>query len=617
MLMKFSHSAAAVLGGLSVSLSSFVIASPDDGVMLEPVVVTPARTSQSIEQSLASVTVIERDAIETLNPQQFSDILQGRAGVDVATSGGFGQQTSVFIRGANSNQSILLIDGVRLGSASAGGAAWQFIPPEQIERVEVVRGPRSSIYGADAIGGVVQVFTRQGEVGPPAFDAHVGGGSFGSHNYGAGVRGGTEQTQYQLSAAHRHTDGINVLEDVGDDQRDGYHNTSANLSVDHRFNSKVSAFARVLHAQGRSAFNHEDFMQVPSSSAHIDFTQSVLAVGGRLALGNIGESQLTLAQSRDDQDTYIEQAFSDRFNTRMRAVHWQHQLPLGADWHWQFGVDWREDKLDSSVDYARSSRDNLGVYQVLQGQIDRHELQLALRHDDNESYGGETTGAVAWGYALTPALTSRVSYATGFNAPNFNQLYWPDFGNPDLQPETSKTVEAGLRYQQQAFYADIALYHTCVDDLIDQQPANVDARMRGAEFEAGWQQDDWRLRAAISLLDAENRDTGDSLARRPDQSLRVDVDRNLGRWSLGASAIARSHSTDYVFNPDTFETESQRLPGYAQFDLRAGYQVNANWQVSAQINNVLDQDYYTAAYGPDTFYQNPGRAFYLTLRYQQ
>ncbi|MGM0477136.1 MAG: TonB-dependent receptor plug domain-containing protein, partial [Pseudomonadota bacterium] len=212
------------------------------------IVVTPTRMARSVDESLASVTVIDRDAIERQQPQQFTDLLDGLAGVSVTQNGPFGKQSSISTRGTNSDHTVLLVDGVRTGSATNGQASWQFLPPSEIDRVEVVRGPRSSIYGADAIGGVVQVFTREGNEGPARLNAYTGGGSFGTYEGGAGITGGNRDTRYNFSVNHSHTDGINVQDDEGDDDDDGYTNTSLSGKVSHRVRPGLELFGNVMHS---------------------------------------------------------------------------------------------------------------------------------------------------------------------------------------------------------------------------------------------------------------------------------------------------------------------------------------------------------------------------------
>ncbi|MCG5529907.1 TonB-dependent receptor [Halorhodospira halochloris] len=579
---------------------------------LETVVVTPTRTAQTVDQSLSSVSVIDRDEIDRQQPRQVSDLLQGRAGTSLTTSGPFGKNTSLFMRGTNSDHTLLLVDGVRMGSATTGGASWQYLPPSEIERVEVVRGPRSSIYGADAIGGVVQVFTREGEEGPPRVNVFTGGGSFNTYEYGAGVAGGTEDTRYSLSAGHFHTDGINVQDDVGDDDDDGYTHTTASGKVSHWFTPSVEVFGNFFYAEGESDFDADDWdvdPPRPYSSAHNEFTQVALRGGGRVSITNYWQTEISFSQSRDESDTYYENELDGYFETRRDMASWHNEFELGRDLDLAVGADWREDHVDSTTDFDEDSRYNIGAYQVLTAWLGSHQLQGSLRYDDNEEFGDHTTGQLAWGWQVTDTWQTRASYGTAFKAPTFNDLYTPGAGDPDLEPETSESYELGIRQSGQHYYWDLAVFQIEIDDLIDwvgewpdSRPQNVDeARIRGAEAEIGAEWEEWQLSGAYTYLDHEDRETGNELRRRPNHSARLDIDRELGDFSFGATGIARGRSYD-----DT------RLSGYGLLNLRTSYAFTPEWSLRGTLENALDKDYEMA-----DGYNQPGRAVYVSIHFEQ
>ncbi|AGA35129.1 Outer membrane vitamin B12 receptor BtuB [Thioalkalivibrio nitratireducens DSM 14787] len=568
---------------------------------LEPIIVTATRTAQTVDESLSAVTVIEREEIERLQPAQFVDLLRNRAGISVADTGPFGKATGVFLRGTNSDHTLLLVDGVRMGSATMGSASWQFLPPSEIERIEIVRGPRASTYGADAIGGVIQVFTRKGAEGPARFNAYSRIGSFNTREAGVGLQGGNRSTRFSLSADHQQTDGINVRDEVGDNDRDGFRNTSLASQLSHRFDNGLELFGNLLRSQGRTEFDgFED---------ETDFVHQALRAGVRGDLAETWHSELTIGQSRDENDNFGQGQFSSRFDTRRDMADWRNDLLLGESLLWTVGLDWQQDRVESTVDFDETRRYNRAIYQVLQAELGRHDLQGSLRHDDNEAYGGNTTGQVAWGFRLTENLQSRASYGTAFKAPTFNQLYWPGDGNPDLDPEKSETLEGGLRYAHQALYWEASLFQTDVRNLISGwPPANIDkARIRGLEFETGLHRSDWHAAAALTLLDAEDRDTGNELARRPRATLRLDLDRQMGDFSVGGTVIARGRSFDYDWMGN-----AERLAGHALLNLRASWQLAPQWTLRATVDNVTDKDYQTAA-----GFNQPGRAAYLSVHFQQ
>jgi vitamin B12 transporter len=582
------------------------------GDRLDPIVVTATRAPQTVDETLSSVTVIEREEIERLQPKQFTDLLRGRAGIGVADNGPFGKLSSVFMRGSNSGHTLLLVDGVRMGSATSGSASWQYLPPSEIERIEIVRGPRTSIYGSDAIGGVIQVFTRQGLEGPPRVNAFVGGGSFNTREFGAGVAGGTRDTRYSLSASRSDTDGIDVLTGVGDDDRDGYDNTSLSGSLSHRLDHGVELFASLLYSEGTTEF--DGFLD------QTDFRQAAVRTGMRVPVTTEWDAELSIAQSRDESENFIEGEFFSNFDTRRDMADWQNTIRLPQDWTLVAGIDAYRDRVQSNTDFAEDSRYNVGVYSVLQGALGHHDLEASLRHDDNEQFGGKTTGQLGWGRQLSGAWRVRASAGTAFNAPSFQDLYWPadplfgGGGNPDLVPEESRTIELGARYAHGAWFLDAALFQTEIDDLIGLDatftPRNIDeARIRGLEVELGVQAGDWSSRTSITALEAEDRATGNELPRRSPFSARVDVDRALGDWSLGGSLLGQARSFD---DPEN----TNRLSGFATVDLRAAYAIDPHWTIEASVRNLFDRDYVTARQG-DVDFNQPGRGAFVTVRYQQ
>ncbi|MBW6476654.1 MAG: TonB-dependent receptor [Chromatiales bacterium] len=571
---------------------------------IEPIIVTATRTAQTVDETLASVTVITREEIERLQPAQLSDLLQSRAGIHIASNGPFGKNSSLFLRGSNSGHTLLLIDGVRMGSATSGGASWQFLPASEIERIEIVRGPRTSIYGADAIGGVIQIFTRQGTEGSARTNAHARIGSFNTREIGAGVRGGNEQTTYSLSASHHETDGINLIENIGDDERDGYRNTSLSLNIRHQLENKVELFTNGLYSTGQTEYDNASF-----DSPYSDFVHGALSAGLKAAINEAWLTELTLSHASDRAN--VTDSWPGYFDTFRDQIDWRNDFTIGNGTLLTAGIDWHQDRVKSTTSYDENSRDNVGVYQILQTELNHHNLQGSLRYDDNEAYGNQTTGALAWGYALSPQLRSRLSWGSAFKAPTFNQLYWPGFGNPALQPEESESYEVGLRYTQAEHFFDVALFETTIKNLIAGQPVeNLQARIRGIEVDSRVSLQDWTAAASLTLLNAEDRDTGNELARRPGETLRLDLDYRLGHYNLGSSVVAQGRSYENADNTD-------RIAGHAVLNLRGAWRMDRHWTWRATIDNVLDKEYATTRHWSGTNYNQPGRAAYLSVHYQQ
>ncbi|MFP4648920.1 MAG: TonB-dependent receptor domain-containing protein, partial [Halorhodospira sp.] len=412
-----SRIAAGVAAGLAVSAIP-ALADTDGGAQLTPLVVTPTRMAQTVDESLSSVSVIDREAIDRQQPRQVSDLLQGRAGTSLTASGPFGKDTSLFMRGTNSDHTLLLVDGVPMNSATLGGAAWQYLPPAEIDRIEVVRGPRTSVYGADAIGGVVQVFTRRGEESPPRFRAFGGAGSFNTHEFGLGVSGGSEASRYALSASHHETDGINVQDDAGDDDPDGFENTSFSGRLNHRLPGGAELFATGLRSEGATDFDGE----IHGREDWTDHVFQALRGGVRGDLTERWFSELAVSQAKDEQDTFDSEGGESRYYTDRHEVSWRNEVYWGAGHVWAFGGDWRDEEVDTTNDYDETSRYNAGAYSQLELDLGRHDLGASLRYDDNEAYGDNVTGQVAWGFDATDRVRLRSSYGTAFKAPTFSDL---------------------------------------------------------------------------------------------------------------------------------------------------------------------------------------------------
>lgn len=595
---------------LAVQAADPQSASSSEPHSLNPMVVTAALAPRTADETLASVTLLDEATLRRQDPTSVTDLFRGQPGVDVSSNGSFGKQSSVFIRGTNSDQNVLLIDGIRLRSATTGGAAWQFLDPRMFERAEIVRGPRGSLYGADAVGGVVQLFTPEGEEGDPQPRVSVGGGSFNTQRYSASLAGSSGGTRYYIAGSRFETDGQPVRRD-GDDK--GYDNTSGLVRLSHTFDNDSEVGVLALRARGNTEFD----------GGETDFVQQVAGVYGEIPVSEAWRSRLTLSESRDESDTLDALGFSV-FDTQTRTARWENNLGFGIH-ELVAGAEYSEDRVESTTAYDETSRDNAAIF--AQGLLDFApvSVQASLRYDDNEAFGEEVTGSLALGYDLDRHHTLRASVGTAFNAPTFNQLYFPDFGNPDLNAETSETFELGVRGQYRTLFWDLAAFQTDIDDLIASTSQggrfsafNVDkARIRGAELSAGAEVQDWTLQAALTYTDPEDRSSGNRLPRRASQSLRLDLDRELGDWSLGGSWVAQNHRYNDAAN-------AERLPGYGTLNLRAGWDVAPMWSVRLTVDNVLDKEVVTAQ-GSDldsvTFestpfdYINAGRSAVMSVHF--
>jgi len=603
-MKQFSLPAALLLG------SSVAVA--DTGTTLSPVVVTATRTAQTADETLASVTVITREDIERSQAQLVPEILRGVPGLTLSNSGGKGTVTSVFLRGTNSDHVLVLIDGIKVGSATSGTTAFQDLPLDQVERIEVVRGPRSSLYGSEAIGGVIQIFTRKGggELKPRA---SLTLGSHRTISGDVGLSGGGDTGWFNLGLSGLNTDGINACDPAAasafagcfadEPDKDGYHNRAATVRIGRKLGAETDIELNWLRTEGDVEFDGS--FQNESESE-----QQVLGVRLDSALGEDWQTSVQLGRSWDESDNFKDGVFSSRFDTRRDSASWQNDIAVGDSDLLTLGLDYQNDRIGSTEDFDVSERDNYGAFAQYQFMFGRHELIAALRHDDNEQFGNQGTGSLSWGYGLADGVRLTASYGTAFKAPSFNELYYPFFGNPDLAPEESETLEFGIVVPAGEGRLTVNLYQTRIDDLIAYDasimaPANIaSARIRGLELVLQQRLGDWDLNGNLTLLDPEDRDTGNRLPRRARQTLQLDLDRSFGRYALGGTLFAEGKRYDDLAN-------SRELDRYATLDLRASYRFAADWTLSAKATNLLDEDYETASY-----YEQDGRAYYVTLSYQ-
>lgn len=610
----------------SLLLPSAALAQDDTATELDQVLVTATRTEVPLADSLFPAQVIDRDEIERSQARSLPALLRGRAGIDIGNSGGMGKLSTVFLRGTEADHVLVLVDGIRIGSATAGLAAFQDIPVDQIERIEIVRGPRSSLYGSEAIGGVIQIFTRRDQ-GAFAPRMRVGIGSHGLREASAGIGGGGARGWFGVDAAWQRTDGINACRGtasaagapfgagcfVDEPDRDGYRNASLNLRGGVSIGDTLKLEGSALRAD---SFNEFDGSIYGGNEA--DNVQQI--VGGKLLWTPSRRARVTAQVGRADDKS--DNAFNDHAGTRSEVGHFdtrrdtasaQLDLDMAQGQLLTLGADWQKDAIDSDTDYAVTSRDNTGAFVEYQGRLGAQRLQAGLRRDDNEQFGRHDTGSLGWGFRFGDGFGLNASYATGFKAPSFNDLYYPFFGNPDLRPEKSKSVNLGLARRAQRWNWTLNAYETRVDQLISYDssiflPNNVDkARIRGVELTFDATIAGWALSTQLSHVDPRNRSGGVNegrlLARRAQDTGRIDLDRSFGAWRVGATLNGSGHRYDNAAN-------TGRLGGHATFDLRLSYALDADWTLDARVTNVFDRDYETVAW-----YNQPGREFGLSLRW--
>lgn len=619
LLMKKSACAA-----LLCAPTLLIAAERDDALKLPDVLISASRQVESRTATSAANTVFTRADIDRLQPTSITDLLSRVPGVQVAPTGGRGSLPGIFIRGTKAAQSLVLVDGVRIANATSGDSGLQFLDVDQIERVEVLRGSRSAVYGSDAIGGGIQIFTRRSNTPGLQPRLRIAAGSHQTVQRSLGLSGGNDATRFNLGASLDETAGIDSTGPsfASDGDHDAYRNQSFNLSLSHTFSERFEAGVNLLDSRGRSEYDNpfggfdpvtfESFGQKP----YTDFSVSSLGSYFAAQLNDAWRSRLELAHS-ENRDDKRDKLSAERFvfNTYRDQLTWQNDLALGEQNTLLIGGDWYEDRVHASTDFTEDSRWNRAVFAQHRYQGEQFSTELGVRHDRNQQFGGQTT----WSGSLTVPLNADndvlLSYSEGFRAPTFNDLYYPQYSNPNLDPEHSKSYELQWRSQlATTTRLETSLYRTDLRDAIvfgqDSIPRNVaSARINGLEMALSQQWASWHAQLGMALIDPRDRDTGHTLARRARRTLSLDLDRDFGRFSAGASWQAVSSSYDD-------EANRNRIGGHSLLGLRGSWAASDEVKLEAKLDNVLGRRYsralysYEGAYHP---YREEGRTVLFSV----
>lgn len=594
------------LFGLTLSITVVTGINAAEQEEQEAVIVTATRTAQTADESLASVSVITRDDIEQSQAHNITDLLRLQSGIDVARNGGPGQQTSLFLRGTNSNQTLVLIDGVRAASATTGGFAWQHLSLTDIDRIEIVRGPRGSLYGSDAIGGVIQIFTRKNK------GAHVRGqvGSYNSKLAEAGIGGG-DKVKYSLNVSSQKTDGFSATNDklsFFNPDNDGNKNTSASGRLTFPINTKTELRLSAWYANSETEY--DDWV--------VDNINSTLDARLSNQTTNRWSQSLSVGLSQDDTEDLATYGQGEIKTERLMA-DWQHNITLSQNHLLTAGLSTlkdqgRNDDLTFNVTNFDNSVRNNAAFVELQSQLAKHNFNLSGRIDDHETYGDHTTGNIAWGFNPVSDLRLIASYGTGFRAPSLNDLYYPFYGNPALEPESSQSVELGLRYKYKKHQnIRLSVYRNDIENLIaydfvTMRAENInDARINGLELEYKYNQSNWSLLAALTLQDAVDKSDDSDLLRRPGEKFSLQLHRALyNDGNVGLEWLYVGERQDR-----TIAGEDKTLDPYHLINLSGVVKMAKNLWMEARVDNLLDEDY-ELVYG----YNTPGLSVYVGVNYK-
>lgn len=603
---------------LALGLLSLLPAAAAQDKSLEPVIVTASRTPQVAADVLSDTVVITAEEIARSGDQSLVDLLQRQRGVEVTRNGGRGANASVFIRGADNRQNIVLIDGVRVGSATSGAANWSVIPLAQIERIEIAYGPMSSLYGADAVGGVVQIFTRRGEDGVRA-SLSAAAGSHDTRILDAGVSGRSGRLRFSFAASHEESEGFSakkpgVLSGYNPD-KDGHRKDSGNGSLGFDLAPGHELDLSFLHSRMNMQYDNSalrDDRQLQHVESH--------AINLRNRISANWTSRAQVARSYDKTTNYT--TTISHFNTRQTLYSWQSDLNFGTADLLQFVLERREEEVDSStaaLNRTRSTNAAAVAYQLKRG---AHLASISARRDDNSQFGGFTTGSVGYGYRITPSLRASGAAGTSFRAPTFNELYAMDgafkFGVATNRPERGRNAEAGLVYESGDTRLSATYFHNRIADLIVRTrpcplpgysptlgcPVNVNlAVLKGLSLGGSTRAGNFVYRASVDFQDPTDRTNGRRLPRRAHAHGKLALEYDTGGFVAGVESVLSSNRFDNDAN-------TQRLSGYGLFNLHTSYDFAPGWTVFGRWNNVFDKDYELAR-----GYATEGSSVFVGLRY--
>jgi len=586
----------------------------------EEIIVTANRYSQSADESLSSVTIINRNDIEKSSAKDLPALLNSVAGFDLKNNGPYGKLSSVFLRGTNSGHTLTLIDGVKLFSASAGSTAFHYIPLDQIERIEIVRGPKSSLYGSEAIGGVIQIFTRKGS-GQTKASTNIGYGENNTREISALLSGSEGNARFSLNANHSSTDGIDAIKHSTNNDDDGYINDSISASFAYKFSNMLSFESTFLNAQGNTeydnCFNNSTF--ATSDDCDTNFEQQSFSNILKFTSNDLWDGQLLLGRSRDNDENFWESSDNFSFETERIDISFVNNFQLTENQLIVLGLDYAQDTVNTA-EYPTSTpdkRDNKAAFIAWDSQYDSFELNISLRNDDNEQFGTHSTGSLSLGHSISNELKLMLSYGSAFKAPTFNDLYFPFFGVDTLNPEESESVELGIKGIYSSAKWSLNVYQTDIDNLIASDPdtftaSNINkAQITGAELISEFSAFKWNMNFSFAYSDAKNQsgiNKGKQLVARAKETLNIQADRNYGKHVFSVSLLAQDKRYTNLDN-------SSSIPGYAIIDASVAYALSKQATLTAKINNIADTEYVINEDSFNGTYNTLGRTLFVNLRY--
>jgi vitamin B12 transporter len=586
------------------------LAHADSTNLASPVIVTADRHAQTADETLASVSVITRKDIENSQARDLVDLLRMEAGIDIARNGGPGQPTSLFLRGTNSDQTLVLIDGVRASSATTGSFPFERLSLSDIDHIEIVRGPRAVLYGSDAVGGVIQIFTRHARHTTVRSEA----GSFGTLGASAATVFG-RKTRVHLSADYGQSVGFSATNANSGSyyfpDNDGYTRRSITAAVDSRVSDRSRLSLRSWNAANDVQYDQgtehsiNDVSNLRFSNATTDDWTQTLTLG-------------TVTDQLETDDTTFGALTVSHVTTHRTSAQWVHDLSLGRKGYITAGLSYEQvHAVDDNAPFDKTIADS-AIFALWHRQIGRNDLEIGGRADAHSAFGQHDSGQISWGHPFGRGHRVYVSYGTAFKAPNANELYSLGYGgffagNPKLQPETSASAEIGLKFRWRRTALDTSLYSTDVRNLIafqgpSNQATNIGhASLQGIGISLTRALGAWSSVSNLSLQQARDAGTGQALLRRPDAKLSLQLRR---RFSSGSDIslellAAESHADISNITYNTID-----VPGYAVINLAAHKPLGGGWTLQGRVQNLTDTHYEVVS-----GYNTTPLSLYVGLRY--
>ena len=571
----------------------------------ETMLITGNPYKQSTDEIMSAVSIITRTDIERIQPKSVAELLKLTAGIDIASNGGPAQNTSVFVRGTNSTHTLFVVDGVRIDTVTgSGGATVNDIPTYQIERIEVVKGPRAAMYGSDAVGAVIQIFTRNLAGGE--YQAAV---EYGSNNYiSAGVTGGISHGEGSttLSISKETSDGYDVTNNdfPVDDDEDGYEKINISLKGQQPLSDALTLSWVGRYDEGDFDYDGNSEWTVIAPSQ--EYKKYLLATSLNYAQDSWSHD-ISLAQYQEEQTRFGDYPGVDE--TTRNQADYVGVYNIADALNFSFGGQFYQDKYSGSNEgFSGVSRDTSSVFAGALYNEGAFISEIALRYNDVEDTGTKTTYNVSLGYNISDSIFTSINYGTGFKAPSLYQLYDSWSGNADLELETSESWEFLLRGDVYGVTTEVAYFNLGFDNLLDynyvtyQYDNIADAKIKGVEFNVSQQVESLNLSANYTYTDTEDKTTGTQLSRRARHKANIGATYDWEQVSLTGI---------YQYQGTRFDAYSDStLSAYNTLDISVNYQLNDAWKLQVKANNIFDADYETAP-----GYVTPGAEYFLQVSY--